>query len=151
MSLAVGLRGRATRFAVTVAIPLTATCATHMKVQPMPALELSALRTPPSASEGPALDDTVDTRPSLVHSGRLKFPSSALHAGLQGWVVLDAIIGVDGRPESGSVRAVALSDSVFLSPALSSIERSTFLPGTKNGAPVRVLVRVPVLFRIGRH
>ena len=90
-------------------------------------------------------------RPTLIHNGRLAFPSSALHTKLQGWVVVDAIVGVDGRPEAGSVRAVALSDSVFLAPALRSIENATFSPGTKHGAPVRVLVRVPVFFRIGHH
>jgi outer membrane biosynthesis protein TonB len=142
-------RGGATGFAI-LGILLTVACATHVNVQPMPALDLSALRTALSTIQGPGLSDTVDTRPTLIHNGRLKFPSSALHAGLQGWVVLDAIVGVDGRPELGSVRAVALSDSVFLAPALRSIENATFSPGTKNGAPVRVLVRVPIVFRIAR-
>ena len=145
-----GSRGGATGFAI-LGILLTAACATHMNVQPMPALDLLALQTSPSATQGPALSDTVDTRPTLIHNGRLEFPSSALHTGLQGWVVLDALVGVDGRPEPGSVRAVALSDSVFLAPALRSIENAIFSPGTKHGAPVRVLVRVPVFFRIGRH
>jgi len=65
-----------------------------------------------------------------------------------GWVVLDAIVGPDGRAEAQSARLVALSDSIFLQPTEQALMASEFTPGRKKGVPVRVLIRQPIFFRI---
>ena len=127
-------------------------CAHRGAIQPMPMLpDLSHVRTYPTDSS--QITDTLgpaDTRPSLLHLGVLAYPPEAGARGLQGWVVLDAIVGPDGRAEEHSARVVALSDSIFLESAERSLMASEFSPARKNGVPVRALIRQPIFFRI-RH
>jgi outer membrane biosynthesis protein TonB len=130
---------------------LSVACTHRLVIQAMPAMpDLSNVRSYPAGSSqvGDTLGGEGDSRPSLLHLGPLQYPREAGARGLQGWVVLDAIVGPDGRAEAQNARLVALSDSVFLQPAEQALMASEFTPGRKKGVPVRVLIRQPIFFRI---
>jgi TonB family protein len=59
--------------------------------------------------------------------------------------VLSAVIGVDGKPER--VQVVRGCNDTFNSFAIDSATRSQYQPGTLDGKPVPVLVRVRVTFQ----
>ena len=140
------------RSRLLLAMLLAGACA-KANVRPMPPLpDLSGIRTynaPGSTDTLPgSADSTLDSPPTMLAAGPLAYPPNAQARGLQGWVVLDFIVGIDGGVEPGSQRLVALSDSVFLPAAMQSMAASRFSPGMHHGAPVRVLVRQEIFFQL---
>ena len=72
------------------------------------------------------------------------YPEAARNAGIQGSVVLNVLIGTDGRvkklePVSG--------DPALVQSAVEAVELWTYQPLTINGAPVEVDTQVDVKFR----
>ena len=72
-------------------------------------------------------------------------------AGIEGSVVYEVVIGIDGHPEPESLRLVSSSNKAFERPARDVILGSVFRPGRMRGQPVRVLVRQPIAFQIIRR
>jgi TonB family protein len=89
-------------------------------------------------------------QPVLQRLGALKYPPRAWDQGLQGWAVYDFVVGRDGRVDQRYVRLVAVSDSIFVHPAREAVRTARFTPGSRAGAPVPMLVRLPVTFTIDR-
>ena len=124
------------------------------RVQPMPAIPgFSTLRPRLASAVAPQPTDSSfgvpgDTVPVLLHLGPLVYPLHARQVGLQGWVLFDAIISVDGHPEPNSLQLVAMSDSIFVGPAEKALMASRYRPGSRRGVPVRVLVRQPITFTL---
>ena len=75
------------------------------------------------------------------------YPALAQSAHVEGDVVLEAIIGVDGSvQELRVVRSVALLDEA----ALDAVRRWRYTPTLLNGVPVPVVMTVTVSFRLAR-
>jgi len=75
------------------------------------------------------------------------YPAQARRRGLDGEVVLRVIIARDGRVEKDIV--VAQSSPMFDQPAIEALRQWRFEPGRdRDGRPVRVMVEVPILFRL---
>ena len=92
----------------------------------------------------------VDEPPIRLSHPNLYYPPLLRDAGIEGTVVFEVIIGVDGHPEAESLRLISSSNKAFERPARDLILGSVFRPGRMRGQPVRVLVRQPVTFLIIR-
>jgi TonB family protein len=92
----------------------------------------------------------VDEPPELISAPPATYPRRLQEAGIEGNVVLEAVIGIDGRPERGSIRIVSATRPEFEGPARDMLLGARFRPGRIRSEKVRVVVRLPVVFRIAR-
>ena len=95
--------------------------------------------------------DVVQEKPELLSAPQLAYPEPLRQAGIQGVVMIQAIIDTAGRAEPNSVRVLSSANPGFDSPARDYILRTLFRPARVYGHAVRVLVQVPVNFTIRRH
>jgi TonB family protein len=117
--------------------------------RPMPPIpDLSRMRTFRRPIPGVPTQTAGLPQPVLRRLGELKYPPRAWDRGLQGWAVYDFVVGRDGRVDQRYVRLVAVSDSIFARPAADAVRAARFTPGGRPGAPVPMLVRLPVTFTI---
>ena len=92
--------------------------------------------------------EAVQEAPVLLTAPLPAYPARLREVGIQGQVVIEAIVDTLGRVELGSMRIVASDQAEFDGPALVTIRGALFRPGRVFGKGVRVLVRVPVAFRL---
>jgi len=122
-------------------------------------LVLSALAVlclgPPGAAQRPRGDTTdlflealVDERPAVLWAPRRTYPDALRKAGIEGRVLVQAIIDTMGRAESGTVKVVQSPNSGFDRSATEYVRKVVFRPARIHGRTVRVLVQVPVEFRL---
>jgi protein TonB len=103
--------------------------------------------TPPPA---PAPTQTVRvggtvTAPTKIHDVAPVYPQLARSAGIQGIVIIQATIGVDGSVVGAEVlRSVLFLDQA----ALDAVRQWRFTPTRLNGEPVAVIMTVTVNFRL---
>ena len=103
--------------------------------------------TPPPA---PAPTQTVRvggtvTAPTKIHDVAPAYPQLARSAGIQGIVIIQATIGVDGSVVGAEVlRPVPFLDQA----ALDAVRQWRFTPTRLNGVPVAVIMTVTVNFRL---
>jgi protein TonB len=75
------------------------------------------------------------------------YPLAARSRGVQGSVVLQAVIGRDGHIEEGIT--VLKSAAMFDAAAVAALRQWRFQPGRdRDGKPVRVLIEVPIRFQL---
>jgi protein TonB len=75
------------------------------------------------------------------------YPRLALEARVQGIVIIEATIGVDGRVENARIlRGVPLLDQA----ALDAVRQWQYKPTTLNGVPVPVIMTVTVTFTLSK-
>jgi len=106
-----------------------------------------------SPAVGPArtwITTEVDEPPELISAPDAVYPRLLREAGVEGTVVIEAVIGTDGRPERETVRVVSATRREFEGPARDMVLRALFRPGRVRGAKVRVVVRLPIAFRLAR-
>jgi TonB family protein len=87
--------------------------------------------------------------PTTVRSGFLHYSAEAMRQRITGAAIVDVTVGVDGK-----VRDVLLAKSLDAvhgldDAALEAAGRWIFSPGTLNGQPVPVRVRLELAFAIG--
>jgi protein TonB len=102
-------------------------------------------------SGGTWAEAAVDEKPEILSSPPLVYPDLLRQAGIEGSVLVEAIVDTTGRAEPGSIRVIQSANALFNPPALDVIARAVYRPGRVNGEPVRVLVNVPVNFSIRRR
>lgn len=90
----------------------------------------------------------VQEAPLLLTAPIPAYPTRLREAGIQGQVIIEAVVDTLGRVEPGSIRVVSSDHADFEAPATASIRASLFRPARVFGRGVRVLVRVPVTFRL---
>ncbi len=109
---------------------------------------------PPAAGPaGPEPGDVyavewVQEAPEMLAHPPVRYPELLRQAGIEGRVVVEAVIDTSGRVEPGSVRVAWSSNPLFDGPARDVVAASRFRPGRTNGRAVRVKVTVPVAFRV---
>jgi len=122
-------------------------------------LVLSALAVlclgPPGAAQRPRGDTTdlflealVDERPAVLWAPRRTYPDALRQAGIEGRVLVQAIIDTMGRAEPGTVKVVQSPNPGFDRNATEYVRKVVFRPARIHGRTVRVLVQVPVEFRL---
>ncbi len=83
--------------------------------------------------------------PTKVRDVRPVYPPEAQTAGIQGVIILEATIGVDGRVSDAKVlRSIPLLDE----PAKDAVRQWEFAPTLLNGVPVPVIMTVTVNFAL---
>jgi protein TonB len=98
----------------------------------------------------PLPDSLVQERPELLATPQPVYPARLREAGVEGSVVVQVVVDTMGRAEPASVRVLQHSESGFDAAALEAIRGARFRPARVWGRAVRVLVQVPVAFRIRR-
>ncbi|UCG86310.1 MAG: M56 family metallopeptidase [Gemmatimonadota bacterium] len=91
---------------------------------------------------------SVDEPPERISSPRLEYPRLLQQAGIEGHVLLQGIVGLDGMIEPGSVEILESTHEAFELPSKSLLERTVFRPGKVDGKPVRVLIQLPIQFTL---
>jgi TonB family protein len=91
---------------------------------------------------------TVDERAEIVSAPPLEYPPALRQAGLQGRVTVQAVIDTLGRAEPASLKVIARPNTAFDQSARAYVLHTVFRPARIKGRAVRVLIRVPVDYRI---
>ncbi len=89
----------------------------------------------------------VQEAPEMLAHPPARYPELLRQAGIEGRVVVEAVIDTSGRVEPGSVRVAWSSNPLFDGPARAVVAASRFRPGRANGRAVRVKVTIPVAFQ----
>jgi TonB family protein len=89
--------------------------------------------------------ETRGNRAPLLYRVEPAYPEEARQQGIQGTVVLDVRIGVDGTVDS--VQVVS-GPPQLMQAAAEAVTRWRFQPRTENGQPVRMQTRVTLNFRL---
>ena len=95
--------------------------------------------------------DVVQEKPERLSGPQPAYPPLLQQAGIEGRVMVQAIVDTSGRIEPNSVRVVESANPGFDVPAKNAVLKSLFRPGRVYGRAVRVLVAIPIDFRIGRN
>ncbi|HEV8264218.1 MAG TPA: energy transducer TonB [Gemmatimonadales bacterium] len=141
---------------VPVASPITfpaivpsgvAPAAPTFEVLPLSGAMLAGLPTGDGAAGEGSL---AEEHPAILAGPLPAYPELLRQAGLEGRVVLEAVVDTTGRVESGSLVVVATTHSGFVAPAQRALAASLFRPARIGGRAVRVRVRVPIDFKLGR-
>ena len=101
-----------------------------------------------SESDQVYLESVVEERPELVSGPELQYPDLLRQAGIQGRVLVQAIIDTTGRAEPRSVEVIQSPNSGFDQPSTDYVLRALFRPARVHGRPVRVLLNLPIDFKI---
>lgn len=86
-----------------------------------------------------------DELPVVAHRVQPEYPDVPRNAGMEGRVMLQIYVGLDGRVHRAEVVGKA---SIFDEAALSAVRQWVFTPAKANGHPVAVWMAVPVVFRL---
>jgi protein TonB len=101
---------------------------------------------PPPVPQKPVRLSAVDM-PRKLHDVSPVYPQLALRANIEGVVVVEAVIAVDGSVRDARIlRSVALLDRA----ALDAVRQWRYAPTRLNGVAVPVIVTVTVQFRLQR-
>lgn len=87
----------------------------------------------------------IDQPPRALTTVQPGYPEIARESSVEGTVVIQALVGKDGRVED---TRVAQSIPVFEDSAVAAVRKWTFEPAKANGKPVAVWVAVPVKFTL---
>ena len=105
----------------------------------------------PPGDGQPYTPAAVDELPDVLAGPVPFYPERLRQAGIEGQVVLEIVVDTLGRAEPGSIRVVATPHQEFVAPAKDYVRGALFRPARVNGRAVRVLVRVPIAFRLQRR
>src|SRR6266566_5078305 len=90
----------------------------------------------------------VEERPALLSAPALVYPALLKQAGIQGRVILPAVIDTTGRVEPASVRIMKSSDPAFDQPTKDWVLKALFRPARLHGRGVRVFINLLVDYAI---
>jgi len=99
----------------------------------------------PVAAQTPVRVGGDIKEPRRIFDVKPVYPAIAQQAGIQGIVIIEAIIGIDGSVEEARIlRPVPLLDQA----ALEAVTQWRYTPTLLNGQPVRVVMTVTVSFNL---
>lgn len=101
----------------------------------------------PGWSREPIDAALADEYPELLAAPAPTYPELLRQAGVEGGVVLEAVIDTGGKVEGSSIVVIA-GHPVFAAAAQRSLVASLFRPARVRGRAVRVRVRLPFEFRL---
>ena len=77
---------------------------------------------------------------------RVRYPDMARRNGIEGQVLVAALVGRDGSVEKTQV--ISSDNEILNSAALAAVRETVFTPAIQNQSPVRVWVRIPISFKL---
>src|SRR5213593_2160925 len=86
----------------------------------------------------------VEERPELLSAPPPIYPQLLKQAGIQGRVILHAIVDTTGRVEPASVRIIKSPSPAFDQPTKDWVLKALFRPARLHGRGVRVFINLPV-------
>jgi len=89
-------------------------------------------------------ETNVEERPILLSSPPLAYPDFLRREGIQGRVLLQAIVDTTGRVEPASIKILKSPNSGFDQPTRDWVLKALFRPARLHGEAVRVLINLPV-------
>jgi TonB family protein len=100
----------------------------------------------------PKTDQFINVSPEVVAGNKIsgptpKYPVEAKKARIQGWVVLDAIIGKDGTVEN---LQVVSGPKELQQSSLDAVQQWKYKPFLLNGDPVEVETTINVIYTLGK-
>jgi periplasmic protein TonB len=111
-----------------------------------------ATKTPPrdamqgdASSEGPTIP--IDVMPKVL-TAPVTYPEEARAGGVQGTVLVKALVGKDGHVKEASVDSQKPAPEILAKAAVEAVRQWTFQPGESKGEPQEVWIVVPVNFRL---
>ncbi len=106
---------------------------------------------PPSPAAVAPMDvRTVEEPPVLLSHPAPGYPDLLRSAGIEGRVVVEAVLDTVGRVERGSLRIVSSTHALFVPAASALVLGSRYRPAHFGGMAVRVRIQVPVEFALRR-
>jgi TonB family protein len=90
------------------------------------------------------------TQPQHVSSPPLAYPPAMVEAGIEGSVLLEAMVDTSGTVVPSTIRVIRSSDEAFEAPAVVMLRESRFEPGRVGDHLAQTLVRIPVRFELQR-
>jgi protein TonB len=102
----------------------------------------------PTSANQVYLESVVEEKPEPLSGPPLQYPELLRQAQIQGRVMVEAIIDTTGRAEPTSIKIVQSPHPGFDQPAKSYMRQALFRPARVHGRPVRVLVRLPIDFKL---
>jgi protein TonB len=94
------------------------------------------------------LEAIVEEKPSVLSGPPPQYPELLRQAGIQGRVMVQAIIDTTGRAEGSSIKIVSSPNPGFDPPAKNYVLKALFRPARVHGRAVRVLINIPIDFKI---
>ena len=86
----------------------------------------------------------VEERPALLSAPPPEYPPLLKQAGIQGRVILRAVIDTTGRVEPASVKIMKSPNPAFDQPTRDWVVKALFRPARLHGRGVRVFINLPV-------
>lgn len=77
-----------------------------------------------------------------------EYPSSMRESGMTGRVVVQFVVGANGRVEAGSIKVMESTNSAFAAAVRDVLPRHRFSPAKIGGKAVRQIVQQPFIFRL---
>jgi TonB family protein len=99
-------------------------------------------------ADGAYAEAVVQERPSLLSAPPPRYPPLLKEAGVQGRVLLRAIVDTTGRVEPASVEIATSPNPAFDAPAREWILKALFRPARVHGKAVRVHITQPLDYSI---
>lgn len=90
------------------------------------------------------------TVPRHLWSPPLAYPPAMVARGIEGSVLLEAMVDTAGTVVTSTIRVIGSSSAAFEAPAVVMLRESRFEPGRIGGRLAPMLVRVPVRFELQR-
>lgn len=94
-----------------------------------------------------AFGQKLDSPPTMIHAGRVAYPETPDGRVRDGEVVVQFVVGADGRPDLTTFCAIATDGPEFTTAARDAVRDTRFTPGMLHGSPVRTLVMQNVEFK----
>jgi len=88
--------------------------------------------------------------PRILRQVRPEYPEKLNHAGVPGRVIVETILGADGRPRSPRVLEMQGGGHAMKYAALDALGQWRFEPAKLEGQPVAVFYTLTINFKIGR-
>lgn len=95
--------------------------------------------------------DVVQEKPEVLSGPPTQYPELLRQAGIQGQVMVQAIVDTSGRVEPNSVKVISSANPGFDQPARNQILKTLFRPARVYGHAVRVLISIPINFTLAHH
>ncbi len=93
------------------------------------------------------MEAIVEEKPAVLSGPTLQFPELLRQAGIEGRVLVQAIVDTLGRVEPNSIKVLQSPNPGFDQSATNYVLKALFRPARVHGRAVRVLIQIPVAFQ----
>ncbi len=97
------------------------------------------------------MEAIVEEKPEVLSAPLPVYPELLKQAGIQGRVLIQAVVDTSGRAEPNSLKIIQSPNPGFDQPARNFVLRALFRPARVHGRAVRVLIQVPIDFKISQR